>query len=119
MASQVPASRSARRWARDTPGPYALQCLPDANTLFNIAERLSGSFGIALLATLYATRTHATGSPVTALHDCALALTALCAAGALAALALRGRPGWPGRDRGPCPPAADRATMVSAASDAG
>jgi hypothetical protein len=93
--------------------------MPDANTLFNIAERLSGSFGIALLATLYATRTNVTGSPVTALHDCALALTALCAARALAALSLRGRPSWPGRDRGPCPPAAGRATMVSAASDAG
>ena len=87
--------------------------MPDANTLFSIAERLSGSFGIALLATFYATRTRVTGSPVTALHDCPLALTALCTAGALAALSLRGRPGWPGR--GPCPPAADRATMVSAA----
>jgi len=95
--------------------------MPDANTLFNIAERLSGSFGIALLATLYATRTQVTGSPVTALHDCALALTALCAAGALAALSLRRpvRAGLPGRRRCPCPPAADRATMVSAANDAG
>jgi hypothetical protein len=37
--------------------------MPDANTLFNMAERLSGSFGIALLATLYASRAAATGSP--------------------------------------------------------
>ncbi len=33
--------------------------MPDANTLFNIAERLSGSFGIALLATFYSARTPA------------------------------------------------------------
>jgi EmrB/QacA subfamily drug resistance transporter len=61
---------------------------PDANTLFNIGERLSGSFGIALLATFYASRAQASGSPVTALHDCAVALTVACAAGALGALAL-------------------------------
>ncbi len=65
--------------------------MPDANTLFNIAERLSGSFGIALLATFYATRARMTGSPVIALHDCALLLTAISAGGALAALMLRGR----------------------------
>lgn len=65
--------------------------MPDANTLFNIAERLSGSFGIALLATFYSTRTQLTGSAVTALHDCALLLAAGSAAGALAALMLRGR----------------------------
>jgi len=59
--------------------------MPDANTLFNMAERLSGSFGIALLATLYASRAAASGSPVTALHDCALVLTVAAAVGAVAA----------------------------------
>jgi EmrB/QacA subfamily drug resistance transporter len=59
--------------------------MPDANTLFNMAERLSGSFGIALLATLYASRAAATRSPVTALHDCALVLTVAAALGAVAA----------------------------------
>jgi EmrB/QacA subfamily drug resistance transporter len=59
--------------------------MPDANTLFNMAERLSGSFGVALLATLYASRAAATGSPVTALHDCALVLTVAAAVGAVAA----------------------------------
>ena len=59
--------------------------MPDANTLFNMAERLSGSFGIALLATLYASRAAATGSPAAALHDCALVLTMAAAVGALAA----------------------------------
>jgi EmrB/QacA subfamily drug resistance transporter len=64
--------------------------MPDANTLFNIAERLSGSFGIALLATLYASRAAATGSPVTAFHDCALVLTAAAAVGAVAAACKHG-----------------------------
>jgi predicted MFS family arabinose efflux permease len=59
--------------------------MPDANTLFNIAERLSGSFGIALLATLYASRAAATGDPVTAFRDCVLVLGAAAAAGAVAA----------------------------------
>jgi hypothetical protein len=81
--------------------------MPDANTLFNIAERLSGSFGIALLATYYAARTRLTGSAVVALHDCALLLAAVSAAGALAALTLRGR------DR------RGHATMDMAANDAG
>jgi hypothetical protein len=40
-----------------------------------------------------AARTQVTGSAVTALHDCALLLTAVSAGGAMAALTLRG----PGR----------------------
>jgi hypothetical protein len=64
----------------DRPGLGWRARLPDANTLFNIGERLSGSFGIALLATFYATRAQASGSPVTALHDCALVLSAVSAA---------------------------------------
>lgn len=63
--------------------------LPDANTLFSITERLSGSFGIALLATYYAARDRATGVPVAAFHDCVLVLAAVSAAGAVAALGLR------------------------------
>jgi EmrB/QacA subfamily drug resistance transporter len=63
--------------------------LPDANTLFSITERLSGSFGIALLATYYAQRVRITGVPVAAFHDCAVLLAAASAAGALAALGLR------------------------------
>jgi hypothetical protein len=59
--------------------------VPDANTLFSMAERLSGSFGIALLATLYASRAAATGDPVAALHACALVLTVAAAVGAVAA----------------------------------
>lgn len=59
--------------------------MPDANTLFNMAERLSGSFGIALLATMYASRAAATGDPVAALHDCALVLAVAATVGAVAA----------------------------------
>jgi hypothetical protein len=58
--------------------------MPDANTLLNMAERLSGSFGIALLATLYASRAAETGSPLTAFRDCAAVLTAAAALGAVA-----------------------------------
>ncbi len=65
--------------------------MPDANTLFSMAERLSGSFGIALLATLYAGRAAATGSPVTALHDCVLVLAAAAAVGAVAGACQHGR----------------------------
>jgi EmrB/QacA subfamily drug resistance transporter len=62
--------------------------IADGNTLFNIAERLAGSFGIALLATFYATRLRLTGSAVTAWHDCALVLAAMSVVGALAATVL-------------------------------
>ena len=65
--------------------------MADANTLFSMAERLSGSFGIALLATLYASRAAATGSPVTALHDCVLVLAVAAAVGAVAAACQHGR----------------------------
>jgi ABC-type lipoprotein release transport system permease subunit len=64
--------------------------MPDANTLFNMAERLSGSFGIALLATLYASRSAATGDPVAAFRDCALVLTVAAAVGAVAAACKHG-----------------------------
>ena len=59
--------------------------MPDANTLFNMAERLSGSFGIALLATLYASRAAATGSALTAFRDCVFVLSVAAAVGAVAA----------------------------------
>jgi predicted MFS family arabinose efflux permease len=74
--------------------------MPDANTLFNMAERLSGSFSIALLATLYASRAAATGSPVTAFRDCALVLTAAAGTGAVAAVVLRAKMGLSVNDAG-------------------
>ena len=62
--------------------------IADGNTLFSIAERLAGSFGIALLATFYETRLRLTGSAVDAWHDCALVLAAMSVVGAVAATAL-------------------------------
>jgi MFS family permease len=61
--------------------------LGDASTLFNTCQRIAGSFGIGLVAALYATQARAHG-PVTALHSVGLILTGLAAAGTLAATAL-------------------------------
>jgi EmrB/QacA subfamily drug resistance transporter len=61
--------------------------LGDANTLFNTWQRIAGSFGIGLVAALYATRARTLG-PVAALHTAGLVLVAIAAAGALGALAL-------------------------------
>jgi EmrB/QacA subfamily drug resistance transporter len=61
--------------------------LGDANTLFNTWQRIAGSFGIGLLAALYATQAHARG-PVPALHLVGVVLSVIAATGALASLAL-------------------------------
>ncbi|HEV2252054.1 MAG TPA: DHA2 family efflux MFS transporter permease subunit [Streptosporangiaceae bacterium] len=61
--------------------------LGDANTLFNTGQRIAGSFGIGLVAALYATQVRAHG-PVPALHLVGAVLAVIAGAGALAALAL-------------------------------
>jgi EmrB/QacA subfamily drug resistance transporter len=61
--------------------------LGDANTLFNAWQRIAGSFGIGLVAALYATQARTQG-PVAALHTVGLVLVAIALAGALGALAL-------------------------------
>ncbi|HLK75927.1 MAG TPA: DHA2 family efflux MFS transporter permease subunit [Streptosporangiaceae bacterium] len=61
--------------------------LGDANTLFNTWQRIAGSFGIGLLAALYATQARVRG-PVPALHLTGAVLALIAAAGAVAALAL-------------------------------
>jgi predicted MFS family arabinose efflux permease len=61
--------------------------LGDANTLFNTWQRIAGSFGIGLVAALYATRARTHG-PVAALHTAGLVLAVIAVAGALGALAL-------------------------------
>ena len=63
--------------------------LGDANTLFNTWQRIAGSFGIGLVAALYATRARTLG-PVAALHSTGLVLVALAAVGVLGALVLPG-----------------------------
>ncbi|HEV2537784.1 MAG TPA: DHA2 family efflux MFS transporter permease subunit [Streptosporangiaceae bacterium] len=61
--------------------------LGDASTLFNAWQRIAGSFGIGLVAALYATRARTAG-PVAALHTAGQVLVVIAAAGALGALAL-------------------------------
>jgi EmrB/QacA subfamily drug resistance transporter len=50
--------------------------LADGNTVFNIAQRLGGSLGVSLLASLFAARTPVAG-PVASFHEIGLILTAL------------------------------------------
>ncbi|HLK01449.1 MAG TPA: DHA2 family efflux MFS transporter permease subunit [Streptosporangiaceae bacterium] len=61
--------------------------LSDANTLFNAIQRVAASFGIGLVASLYAS-TARTQGPVAALHLTGLIVVAISGAGAVAALAL-------------------------------
>ena len=58
-----------------------------ASTLFNTWQRIAGSFGIGLVAALYATQARGQG-PVAALHSAGLLLAAIALAGALGAAAL-------------------------------
>ncbi len=59
----------------------------DASTLFNVWQRLAGSLGISLIASLFAAHALSEG-PVAALHLTGLVITAIAVAGALGALAL-------------------------------
>ena len=61
--------------------------LGDANTLFNAIQRIAASFGIGLVAAMYA-GTARTQGPVTALHETGLVVVAISALGAVAALGL-------------------------------
>ena len=67
--------------------PLRPEQLGDASTLFNTWQRIAGSFGIGLVAALYAAQARA-GGPVAALHAAGLILVGVAAAGALGALAL-------------------------------
>ena len=55
--------------------------------MFNTWQRIAGSFGIGLVADLYATQARTRG-PAAALHSAGLVLAAIALAGALGALAL-------------------------------
>lgn len=61
--------------------------LTDGNTVFNIAQRLGGSLGVSLLASLFAARSPVIG-PVAAFHQIGLVLTALALAAAALSLTL-------------------------------
>jgi len=64
--------------------------LADANTVFNIGQRIAGALGIGLIAALFTTwaRTH---GPVPALHATGLLLTATAALATATATLLPGR----------------------------
>lgn len=64
--------------------PLADGDLGDANTLFNIWQRIAGSFGVGLISALYASRTRSAG-PVAALHLTGIVVAAISAAGVLGA----------------------------------
>ncbi|HEV2370766.1 MAG TPA: DHA2 family efflux MFS transporter permease subunit [Streptosporangiaceae bacterium] len=63
--------------------------LADANSLFNICQRIAGALGIGLIAALYATWARRIG-PVPALHDTGLILTAIAALATATAMLLPG-----------------------------
>jgi predicted MFS family arabinose efflux permease len=71
-------------------GPLAPAQMGDASTLFNVWQRIAGSLGISLIASLYAAHAASDG-PVAALHQAGVVIAALAATGALAALALPGK----------------------------
>jgi len=64
--------------------------MADASTLFNIVQRIAGSFGIGLLAALYTDLALSSG-PVRALHVTGLVIAGIAAGGALAAGLLPGQ----------------------------
>jgi EmrB/QacA subfamily drug resistance transporter len=59
----------------------------DASTLFNVVQRIAGSFGISLIAALY-TGLARTQGPVGALHDTGLVIAAIAVAGAISSIIL-------------------------------
>lgn len=59
----------------------------DANTVFNVVQRIAGSLGIGLLAGYFAAQSTTTG-PVDALHHVAITIAILAGAAALAAVLL-------------------------------
>src|SRR5215471_13073445 len=60
----------------------------DASTLFNVVQRIAGSFGIGLLASLYAVLARSAAGPVGALHVTGLVIGGIASLGAVAAVAL-------------------------------
>jgi EmrB/QacA subfamily drug resistance transporter len=66
--------------------------LADANTLFNVGQRLGGSVGVSLLATYFALRVAARGSALDAFHDTIAIAVWVGVAAFLFALLLRPKP---------------------------
>jgi hypothetical protein len=67
------------------------QQLGDASTLFSVWQRIAGSLGVGVIASVFA-RQAATRGPVTALHLAGVMMAAIAALGLLAATMLPARP---------------------------
>lgn len=67
--------------------PLPRQRMADASTLFNVTNRVAGSFGIGLIAAMYANLARSSG-PVGALHATGLVISGIAGAGLMLALAL-------------------------------
>ncbi len=63
-------------------GPLPPDRMGDASTLFNVVERIAGSFGIGLLASLYASVARSAAGPVHALHLTGIVIACVAAGGA-------------------------------------
>jgi hypothetical protein len=72
-------------------GPLRQQDLSDASTLFSVWQRIAGSLGVGLIASVFARQAAARG-PVTALHTAGVMMAAVAALGLLAATMLPRRP---------------------------
>jgi EmrB/QacA subfamily drug resistance transporter len=63
-------------------GPLPPDRMGDASTLFNVVERIAGSFGIGLLVSLYASVARSPAGPVHALHETGIVIACVAAGGA-------------------------------------
>jgi hypothetical protein len=72
-------------------GSLRQQDLGDASTLFSVWQRIAGSLGVGLIASVFAREAVARG-PVTALHIVGVMMAAVAALGLLGATMLPGRP---------------------------
>ena len=68
-------------------GPLPAGRLGDASTLFNVVQRMAGSFGIGLLASLYAVQARS-GGPAGALHVVGVVIGCVAGAGAVVSVLL-------------------------------
>ncbi len=96
VTAAILAARAAAIGLVITPLLYAITStldtgqLADANSLFNIFQRIAGSLGIGLIAALFTTQTRTHG-PVAALHTTGLILTMIAIVAAAAAILLPSR----------------------------
>jgi EmrB/QacA subfamily drug resistance transporter len=94
LISLILAARSASVGLVITPlltaltGPLPPERMGDASTLFNVVERIAASFGIGLLASLYAVLARSGGGPVAALHVAGAVVGCIAGLGAAGAAAL-------------------------------